>query len=143
MKAIYGKKKVNGKIIRVIKILDDRKCLECDEVFTPKRSDSKYCSRKCGNKAERKRSRKANAERSRKWYAKNRTKELERRRKYRQDNIEKIRKQNREWAKRNRDKVRTKDQKYKDKTQTLFEACEILEISRSALYDKRKKFDLI
>jgi len=31
------------------------KCLKCDSEFTPKRSNSKYCSYKCGNSAAKKR----------------------------------------------------------------------------------------
>jgi len=43
-----------------------RKCLECGKEFIPKRGDSKYCSKKCGN-----------AEAYRKWYDKKKAENIE------------------------------------------------------------------
>jgi hypothetical protein len=54
-KAIEGTFWINGVKVRKPVFLQNRKCEECGSEFEPKRMDSKYCSRKCGKKAESKR----------------------------------------------------------------------------------------
>lgn len=67
MKAIYGV--VDGK--RKIIILETRNCEVCGNEFEPKKQESKYCSRRCGKKADYKRHAEYNRKKSSEWYKNN------------------------------------------------------------------------
>ena len=51
MRIIWAKVVENGKTVRKHIVLDDRKCKVCGNEFTPYKTDSMCCSRKCFQKS--------------------------------------------------------------------------------------------
>jgi len=116
MKIIYGTKVVNGKPIRYHKILENKECEYCGDDFEPKRTDSKYCSRKCGKLAECRRNKERANLAAKKWYHDNKEKAQKTRNAYYKKNIDRERKRKREWNKKNVAHTREQNKFYKDAT---------------------------
>ena len=82
------------------------RCAICNEVFTKYHWRAISCSEECARL-------RANA-RGRKYYAKNRKKELTRKRKYREKNREKINVRNRKYREENREELNARKRKYRE-----------------------------
>ena len=106
----------NGVRKRVPLILEDRKCLECGNVFSPLKQMSVYCSPRCGKKADTKKNAQKNNERAAKWYRDNSEKAKEKRKQYYWSNPELWREKTRQYWDLRRDGKRQKDTQYKDET---------------------------
>jgi len=113
-KAILGTFYVDGKKIRRPVFLEERKCDECNKWFEPKRINSKYCSRECGQISERKRNYERILKNAKKWYQANKEKAKKRRREYYWKDPEKWLGKSREYRENNSEHVHKINQECKD-----------------------------
>lgn len=111
MRVIYGV--VDGK--RKIVILETRKCEVCGNEFEPKKQESKYCSKKCGKKADYKRNAEYYRNNSSEWYKNNLEKAKENRKNRYWSNPEYWRGKTREYVRLHKETVKKRDNEIKDK----------------------------
>jgi predicted nucleic acid-binding Zn ribbon protein len=115
MKIIYGVVEENGKRVRKYLALEPRQCLICGNEFEPITQTSKYCSRKCGKKADYESHRERYINRSRESYRVNiDEKKILRKKKY-WSNPEKFRLLAKQYRELHKVEKNLKDNQYKDK----------------------------
>lgn len=127
MKIIYGVVVQDGKIIRKPIILNDRKCDECDKKFTPKRQDSKYCSRQCSKLAEGKRNAERYKANSKRYYREHLETIKKCRKEYYWSDPERWREKAKQYRINHKEEKSVKDSIYKDKIRHGGKRAELLE----------------
>lgn len=116
MRAIYGVVQENGKRVRRLIVLEDRKCLVCGKIFSPLTQNSIVCSRICGKKNDYKKHKTKRTQKVNEWREKNIEYVQKHRKQLYWSNPEKYRKAAKDYADANRPYKRSEDQLYKDKT---------------------------
>ena len=113
----------------------NRRCEFCGEEFSPKRQSSRYCTRKCGKRAEYKRNAEKYNAKSQQWYKDNVERAKARRKAKYWSAPEFYRAATRSWNKLHPEHKRATDNSYKDKVRHGNKRAEL--IARSGLVCSR------
>lgn len=116
MKLITSRETVNGRIIRRLLALPEKKCKVCDLPFQPATRKSFFCSMQCSKKYDYETNKEARTAKVREWYYKNKEYASERNKRYYKKEQKKILAQAAEYRNANKSAIREKDNQYKNKT---------------------------